>query len=185
MFGRLVDRFLTESQKEFLFFMGLMRNFRNGVNSLNLLVEPDRAVRCRRFILLSGSAVIFSFLNCVTPSSISFANISVDGLMGDVTVGAAVFLGQIYCWFVRYGEILNNGEWSYFKDGRHVSQKVRLYPRMLQGLARGHFHQGKVDVYKVDGGYQSSVTVLSSWIALLFTVVTFFVVFYWVLLRLT
>lgn len=142
------------------------------------LIEPERAVRCRRTILATSASVIAAFVNDVDPDILEIAGVSPDGLTGTLTVSLALILGQAYCWFVRYSEIAEDGEWESFNEGgQRVTEKL-WYARGADVAPDGHTLSDRSDQERV--GRQKTANWVSNRFALLGTLTTWGIALWWI-----
>lgn len=142
------------------------------------LIEPERAIRCRRTILATSATVVAAWANGIGPGSIEIAGVSPDGLIGTITVSLAIILGQAYCWIVRYTEVVEDGEWEHFdQEGRPVTEKLR-YARGADVSPDGH---SLIDRSVYDhAGQQKTANWLSNRLAVLGTIMTWCIAVWWI-----
>ena len=142
------------------------------------LIEPARAIRCRRTILATSATVLAAWANDIGPGSIEIAGVSPDGLTGTVTVSLAIILGQMYCWIVRYTDIAEDGEWEHFdNDGNPVYEKLR-FTRGAEVSPDGHSLTDRTEYDHT--GQQKTANWLSNRLAGLGTVGTWLISVWWI-----
>ena len=141
------------------------------------LIEPERAIRCRRTILATSATVIAAAISGVGPSDIQIAGVSPIGFPGTLTVSLAIILGQAYCWIVRYTEIAEDGAWEDFDEqGKSATTKLR-YVRGADLSKDGH---SLIDRSEHDhGGQQKTANWLSNRLAVLGTITTWCIAVWW------